>query len=33
VASSALAERQLGFRAEIDFKRGMAEFATAPLGA
>jgi dTDP-L-rhamnose 4-epimerase len=33
VASSSRAERELGFRAEIGFERGMAEFATAPLGA
>jgi dTDP-L-rhamnose 4-epimerase len=32
VASSARAERELDFRAEIGFERGMAEFATAPLG-
>jgi len=32
VASSARADRELAFRAEIGFERGMAEFATAPLG-
>jgi dTDP-L-rhamnose 4-epimerase len=33
VASNARAEHELGFRAEVAFERGMAEFATAPLGA
>ena len=33
VASNARAERELGFRAEVGFERGMAEFASAPLGA
>ncbi|HEX3542184.1 MAG TPA: NAD-dependent epimerase/dehydratase family protein [Acidimicrobiales bacterium] len=33
VASPALAASELGFRAEIDFAAGMAEFAALPIGA